>query len=70
MGLHKLWRADKPRPVMRYKDRRQGDLLLDAVRHFMTARHPLTLDFALSVPHDLRPTFDAWCAQHQLIPAA
>ena len=70
MGLHKLWLADKPErnPVKRDKDRRQGDVLLDAVRHFMQASHPLNVDFLLSVPDDLRPTFDAWCAQRQFIP--
>ena len=72
MGLHKLWLADKPErnPAKRDKDRRQGDVLLDAVRHFMTASHPLNVDFLFSVPDDLRPTFDAWCAQRQYIPAA
>ena len=72
MGLYKLWLADKPErnPVKRDKDRRQGDVLLDAVRHFMQASHPLNVDFLFSVPDDLRPTFDAWCAQRQFIPAA
>jgi hypothetical protein len=72
MGLQKLWLADKPErnPAKRDKDRRQGDVLLDAVRHFMTASHPLNVDFLFSVPDDLRPTFDAWCAQRQFIPAA
>jgi hypothetical protein len=70
MGLHKLWLADKPErnPVKRDKDRRQGDVLLDAVRHFMQASHPLNVDFLFSVPDDLRPTFDAWCATRQFIP--
>ena len=72
MGLHKLWLADKPErnPVKRDKDRRQGDVLLDAVRHFMQASHPLNVDFLFSVPDDLRPTFDAWCAQRQFIPTS
>ncbi len=70
MGLHKLWLADKPErnPVKRDKDRRQGDVLLDAVRHFMTASHPFNVDFLFSVPDDLRPAFDEWCAQRQFIP--
>ena len=70
MGLHKLWPADKPErnPVKRDKDRRQGDVLLDAVRHFMTASHPLNLDFLFSVRGDLRPTFEAWRAKRQFIP--
>ncbi|MDB5939869.1 MAG: hypothetical protein JWP77_2233 [Polaromonas sp.] len=72
MGLHKLWLADKPErnPVKREKDRRQGDVLLDAVRHFMQASHPLNVDFVFSVPDDLRPTFDRWCAERQFIPTA
>ena len=72
MGLHKLWLADKPErnPVKRDKDRRQGDVLLDAVHHFMQASHPLNVDFVFSVPDDLRPTFDRWCAERQFIPAA
>ena len=72
MGLYKLWLADKPQrnPVKRDKDRRQGDVLLDAVRHFMQASHPLNVDFVFSVPDDLRPTFDRWCAERQFIPAA
>ena len=70
MGLHKLWLADKPErnPVKRDKDRRQGDVLLDAVRHFMTTSHPLNVDFLFSVPDDLRPTFDVWCDRRQFIP--
>ena len=70
MGLHKLWLADKPErnPVKRDKDRRQGDVLLDAVRHFMQASHPLNVDFLFSVPDDLRATFDGWCAERQFIP--
>ena len=72
MGLHKLWLADKPErnPVKRDKDRRQGDVLLDAVRHFMQASHPLNVDFLFSVPDDLRPTFDTWCAERRFIPAS
>lgn len=72
MGLHKLWLADKPErnPVKRDKDRRQGDVLLDAVRHFMHASHPLNVDFVFSIPDDLRPTFDRWCAERKFIPTA
>ena len=72
MGLHKLWLADKPErnPVKRDKDRRQGDVLLDAVRHFMQASHPLNVDFVFSIPDDLRPTFDRWCAERKFIPTA
>ncbi len=71
MALHKLWLADKPErnPAKRDKDRRQGDVLLDAVRHFMQASHPINVDFVLDIPEDLRPTFDQWCSARQFIPA-
>jgi hypothetical protein len=70
MALHKLWLADKPErnPAKRDKDRRQGDVLMDAVRHFMPASHPINVDFVLDLPEDLRPTFDQWCAARQFIP--
>lgn len=70
MGLHKLWLADKPQrnPAKRDKDRRQGDVLLDAVRHFMQASHPINVDFVFALPDDLRPTFDQWCAARQFVP--
>ena len=72
MGLHKLWLADKPErsPVKRDKDRRQGDVLLDAVRHFMQASHPINVDFVFAIPDDLRPTFDQWCVARQFVPPA
>jgi hypothetical protein len=72
MGLHKLWLATKPErnPVKREKDERQGNVLLDAVRYFMQASHPLNVDFVLQIPEELRPTFDAWCAARQFIPEA
>lgn len=72
MGLHKLWLADKPErnPVKKDKDRRQGDVLLDPVRHFMQASQPLNVDFLFALPNDLRPTFDSWCAQREFIPAS
>ena len=71
MGLHKLWLADKPKrnPVKRDKGRRQGDVLLDAVRHFTQASHPINVDFLFSVPDDLRPTFDRWSAERRFIPS-
>ena len=72
MGLHKLWLSAKPErnPAKRDKDRRQGDVLLDAVRHFMQDSHPINVDFVFALPDDLRPTFDQWCAARQFIPAA
>jgi hypothetical protein len=70
MALHKLWLADKPerRADKREKDRRQGQVLLDALRHFPSPAHPLNVDFVLDLPQDLRPVFDAWCALAQFVP--
>jgi hypothetical protein len=71
MALHKLWLADKPErnPAKKEKDRRQGNVLLDAVRHFMQSSHPLNVDFVFEIPDMLRPTFDAWCVERQFVPA-
>ncbi|NJS37299.1 MAG: hypothetical protein HC765_14305 [Brachymonas sp.] len=71
MALHKLWLSKKP---MRNKnkidkDNRQGTVLLEAVRHFFTTSHPLNVDFIFSLPGELRPIFDDWCAQRQFVPA-
>ncbi len=70
MALHKLWLADKPErnPAKREKDRRQGNVLLDAVRYFQQYSHPLNVDFVFELPPDLRPTFDQWCEPRQFIP--
>jgi hypothetical protein len=70
MALHKLWLADKPErnAAKKEKDRRQGNVLLDAVRHFMQSSHPINVDFVLDLPVELQPVFDAWCTQRQFIP--
>lgn len=70
MALHKLWLADKPerRADKREKDRRQGQVLLDALRHFPPPAHPLNVDFVLDLPEELRPVFDGWCAQAGFVP--
>ena len=70
MGLHKLWLADKPErnPVKKDKDRTQGNVLLDAVRHFMQTSHSLNVNFLFSMPEELRPLFDGWCAKRGFIP--
>lgn len=71
MALHKLWLADKPerKPSKKDKDRRQGFVLLDAVRYFLESSHPLNIDFVLQLPPDLRPIFDRWCQSRQFVPA-
>jgi hypothetical protein len=70
MALHKLWLADKPerKAAKKEKDRRQGYVLLDAVRHFLTSSHPLNIDFVLQLPEDLRAIFDRWCQERQFVP--
>ena len=70
MALHKLWLADKPerRADKKDKDRRQGNVLLDAARYFLQTSHPLNIDFVLELPEELRPHFDQWCAARQFIP--
>ena len=72
MALHKLWLADKPerRADKKDKDRRQGNVLLDAVRCFLRASHPLNIDFVLDLPEELRRYFDQWCSERQFIPEA
>jgi hypothetical protein len=70
MALHKLWLADKPqrKAAKKEKDRRQGYVLLDAVRHFLASSHPLNIDFVLQLPDDLRPIFDRWCEARHVVP--
>ena len=70
MALHKLWLADKPerRADKKEKDRRQGNVLLDAARYFLQSSHPLNIDFVLELPEDLRHHFDQWCASSGFVP--
>jgi hypothetical protein len=70
MALHKLWLSRKPerKPSKKDKDQRQGYVLLDAVRHFLTTSHPLNVDFVLDLAPELRVIFDDWCAERQFIP--
>jgi hypothetical protein len=71
MALHKLWLADKPErnPAKRNKDRRQGNVLLDGVRYFSQASHPLNVDFVFDLPEELRSIFDRWCTETGFIPS-
>lgn len=70
MALHKLWLADKPerKASKKDKDRRQGHVLLDAVRYFLASSHPIDLDFVLDLPAELRPVFDNWAAERAFVP--
>ncbi len=71
MALHKLWLADKPerRADKKDKDRRQGNVLLDAARYFLQTSHPLNIDFVLELPEELRHHFNQWCASSGFVPA-
>lgn len=70
MALYKLWLADKPErnASKREKDRRQGEVLLDAAHHFLSHSHPVDLAFVLDLPEELRPHFDAWASARAFVP--
>jgi hypothetical protein len=71
MALHKLWLADKPErnANKRDKDRMQGNILLDAIRGYMTISYPLDLDFVLNLPEELIAHFNRWAEQNDFVPA-
>ncbi len=62
MALHKLWLSNKPerRESKKPKDRRQGNVLLDACRFFLHDNYPMDIDFVLELPSELRDLFNAW----------
>ncbi len=66
MALHKLWLSNKPerRESKKPKDRRQGEVLLDACRYFLRDTYPMDIDFVLDLPSDLRDLFNAWAASN------
>jgi hypothetical protein len=70
MALHKLWLAKKPErsPAKRPKDQRQGEVLLDAARWFLSDSHPLNIDFVLALPDELQAHFNDWCASRHFVP--
>ncbi len=70
MALHKLWLAKKTgrNPAKKPKDQRQGEVLLDATRFFLSDSHPLNIDFVLSLPEELQPHFNAWCESRHFVP--
>jgi hypothetical protein len=70
MALHKLWLNQKPErnPAKKAKDRRQGEVLLDAVHFFLEDTFPLDVDFLMELPDELRPFFNDWCSSRQVIP--
>ena len=62
MAVHKLWLAKKPErnAQKKPKDARQGNVLLDACRYFLTDTYPLDIDFVLALPAELRELFNEW----------
>ena len=72
MALHKLWLSQKPQRdrAKRPKDERQGNVLLDATRHFLADTYPLDIDFVVDLPDELREIFNAWAASRRFDPNA
>ncbi len=64
MALHKRWLSNKPerRAAKKPKDRRQGDVLLDACRFFLHDTYPMDIDFVLGLPSELRDVFNEWAS--------
>jgi hypothetical protein len=65
MALHKLWLSRKPERAnaKKPKDRRQGEVLLDACRHFLRETYPIDIDFVLELPPELRDLFNDWAVR-------
>lgn len=47
-------------PAKKGKDARQGHVLLDATRYFLSDSYPMNLAFVLELPPQLRDPFTAW----------
>ena len=72
MALHKLWLSRKPQRdrAKRPKDERQGNVLLDATRHFLADTYSLGVDFVVELPDELREIFNEWAASRRFDPSA
>ncbi len=70
MAVHKLWLSKKPErhAQKKPKDARQGQVLLDACRYFLTDSYPLNIDFVLDLPEELRDLFNDWAQAGQYEP--
>jgi hypothetical protein len=70
MAVHKLWLAKKAErnAQKRPKDARQGQVLLDACRYFLSDAYPLDIDFVLALPEELRDLFNVWAQDAQYEP--
>ncbi len=70
MALHKIWLSAqaKRNPLKREKDARQGNVLLDATRHFLSVGYPLDVDFVFGLPPELRDIFRDWCEVRRFHP--
>ena len=66
MALHKLWLSTKPqrRESKKPKDKRQGEVLLNACRFFLRNNYPMDLDFVLDLPVELREVFNEWATRN------
>lgn len=69
MALHKMWLAQKPErnPLKKYKDKKQGELLMQAVTKIQN-KFPIDTDFILTLPNELLPIFNKWAEDHKFIP--
>lgn len=70
MAVHKLWLSKKPErnAQKRPKDARQGQVLLDACRYFLSDAYPLDIDFVLDLPEELRDLFNDWAQEASYVP--
>jgi hypothetical protein len=70
MAVHKLWLSQKSerRDSKKPKDRRQGNVLLDACRYFLGDSYPLDIDFVMDLPSELRDVFHAWATERGFDP--
>lgn len=70
MALHKMWLSEKPErnAAKKPKDRRQGDVLLDATLIFLNDSHPLNTNFVMDLPEELLPHFNLWCKSRSFVP--
>ena len=72
MALHKLWLSKKPerKESKKPKDRRQGEVLLDACRYFLRDNYPMDIDFVLDLPSELRDVFNDWAIRSRYDPTS
>jgi hypothetical protein len=69
-ALQKLWmsRQEKRNPLKRPKDEKQGLALLSVIHDWMP-QFKVDEEFENGLPHELRPLYDEWKAQHRPQPS-